>query len=135
VPGTGAGALTIDNEAPATSSTSPRLVIGPNTVINRTGSGAPGVTFSGTGTTQMSGGIASSITGGLFMGGPGTLVITGTVLASGGTDLTGGTLIADNSVLAASKLPDGNLTMRGSSLVMIAHPTTAPNEPVGVLNP
>jgi autotransporter-associated beta strand protein len=134
VPGSGASALTIDNQAFQTAFTNPRLVIGLNTVIGRTGAGTPGITFLGTGTTQMSGTIDSSITGSLFLGGPGTLVITGTNNATGGTDLTGGTLIADNSTLAASKLPGGALTMRGCTLQMIANATTARNETVGILN-
>jgi autotransporter-associated beta strand protein len=124
VPGTGAAALTITNGADATVSTTPTLEIGPTTVIGRSGAGSPGITFTGTGTTEINGTITSTMTGGITIGGVGKVVISGLNSGSGGTTFAGGTLILDYSAAASRKLPTGTLALGGGDLTMLAHATT-----------
>ena len=130
VPGTGAGALTIDNEAAATPSTTPRLLIGVNTIIGRSGAGTAGITVTGTGTTQIGGTILSTMNGGLTKAGPGNLVIFGLNNGSGTTTVSGGTLVLDYSTAASSKLPSGGLTIGGANLTLIANPAANLSEAV-----
>jgi autotransporter-associated beta strand protein len=83
------GGLTITNNSTAAGTT---LAIGPNTVIGTTG--GSGVVVTGTGTTQISGPIASSVVGGVIMNGTGTLILSNPANAytNFGTYVNAGTL-------------------------------------------
>ena len=138
VPGTGLGALSIINNAASTPATTPTLLIGPSTVIARLGAGNPGLTFSGTGTTRVSGNIGTGISTGLAKTGPGSLTLSGDNSASsGGATLSGGSLTLDYSTSATAKFPAGALNLNGGDLSLKANAITAFTENLlpAVLNP
>ncbi len=122
-----ATSLTITNNPGIFGSSTPNLLIGPNTVIGTPGGG--GVVVTGYGTTTLSGsfanfGSANNVDGGLTNIGPGQLIFSGDgTLLQGGLTLNGGTLTLDYTTNAASKLGSGALTLSGGSLSLSANAT------------
>ncbi|HEY1381375.1 MAG TPA: hypothetical protein VGF55_31530, partial [Gemmataceae bacterium] len=119
------GSPTVANLSTASAAT---LVIGPGTVLGS--ANHVGLTFTGTGVTQITGSFASSVntvTGGLVKSGQGTLVLGGNgVSLTGVLALTGGTLQLDYSANSAAKLgAGGSLSLLGGQLVLVANTTTA----------
>jgi autotransporter-associated beta strand protein len=119
------GSPTVANLSTASATT---LVIGPSTVLGS--ANHVGLTFTGTGTTQITGAFASSVntvTGGLIKSGQGTLVLGGNGASlTGVLALTGGTLQLDYSTNTLVKLgAGGGLSLLGGQLVLVANTTTS----------